>query len=538
MWSRTLALLIRALRVDARLLRSHLLRLALLVCVVCMLWLAHITGFAIGAPGKNFFFQITYINYLFGTLAGALFFGTAITEEKEEGTLGLLRMADIGALPLLIGKSTPRLATVLLILCVQFPFTLLAVTLGGVAWDQVLAAFCTLLAHIVFVGHLGLFWSVVCRNSGRACGLTIITVLLLVIVPPVLSRSLALLPAPADPWLAVLLEQSLAGLRWLTEASAWTRLWEIMGSGFAGGVAGVQVWSNLAAGLLLVLLAWLLFEPFNRNVEQAVTRRGSVLTQVLRLRTARTLRPWRFPIVWKDFHYLAGGPLMWAGKLLGYGPLVLVFLLAMHDWRWSQVNARRFGEALLIVMVFLVLPLELTLLAARIYRSEIKERTWPALMSLPASLPAIAYAKLAGCALGFLPTVLYLWLGSVLSPETLENAVEYLARYPYSIPPWTCFVLLGVLFVHLTVLYSILSNAWAGILMAAVSALIVFVLSISLVFTPMLLLTLARGAAGPPPFDPDTYFAVAFSVVAVFGLGLIVGVHLCIGWRLRVAAAE
>ena len=107
----------------------------------------------------------------FATLAGPLMFATCITEEKEEQTLGLLRMANVGPLSLLLGKLAPRLASALLILIVQFPFTLLAITLGGVGWSQVFAAFCTLLAHVFLIANVGLFCSVVGRRTGSAVGL-------------------------------------------------------------------------------------------------------------------------------------------------------------------------------------------------------------------------------------------------------------------------------------------------------------------------------------------------------------------------------
>src|SRR5690606_3130488 len=127
--------------VDVRLLHSHIMRVALLACVMLTMLSAQAMSDVMGATGLMFFSQITFINLAFASLACPLLFATCITEEKEEQTLGLLRMANVRPITILTGKLAPRLASALLILVVQFPFTLLAITLGGVTSLQVSAAF-------------------------------------------------------------------------------------------------------------------------------------------------------------------------------------------------------------------------------------------------------------------------------------------------------------------------------------------------------------------------------------------------------------
>ena len=51
MWSRTFALLVRALRLDARQVSSHLARMSLLVFVVCLLVFGQLMSAMWGAPG-------------------------------------------------------------------------------------------------------------------------------------------------------------------------------------------------------------------------------------------------------------------------------------------------------------------------------------------------------------------------------------------------------------------------------------------------------------------------------------------------------
>ena len=82
--------------------------------------------------------------------------------------LGLLRMTDLNPLSILLGKSTSRLCGALLLLAAQFPFTLLAVTLGGVSARQIVAAYLALGAYTFFLCNLALLASVVARRTGQA----------------------------------------------------------------------------------------------------------------------------------------------------------------------------------------------------------------------------------------------------------------------------------------------------------------------------------------------------------------------------------
>jgi len=86
------------------------------------------------APGLRFLQEVVWLNLVFITLAGLSYFASAITEEKEEMMLGLLRMTDLNSVAILLGKSTSRLVGALLLLLVQVPFVLLTVTLGGWAF--------------------------------------------------------------------------------------------------------------------------------------------------------------------------------------------------------------------------------------------------------------------------------------------------------------------------------------------------------------------------------------------------------------------
>mgnify|MGYP000563087715 CR=1 FL=1 len=116
----TAAMFTRALRSDTRRLRPHLFRMLFAGLILGSLVMAHIQSLSLGAPGLFFFGNILWLNLVLIVLAAVSFLSTAITEEKEEGTLGLLMLAGVSPLAMLLGKSSTRLFSTALLLVVPF----------------------------------------------------------------------------------------------------------------------------------------------------------------------------------------------------------------------------------------------------------------------------------------------------------------------------------------------------------------------------------------------------------------------------------
>ena len=91
---------------------------------------SYMSAVRVGA-GASFASTVVMCCYWFLTLIGGIHFGSAIVEEKEEGTLALLRMTGASPFSILAGKSLPRLMVAVLFLFVVSPFLMLAITLGG-----------------------------------------------------------------------------------------------------------------------------------------------------------------------------------------------------------------------------------------------------------------------------------------------------------------------------------------------------------------------------------------------------------------------
>src|SRR5678816_4612542 len=81
-------------------------------------------------------------------------------------------MTNLNPLSILLGKSASRQIGALLLLLSQVPFTLLAVALGGVTLEQIIAAYTCLGAYTLFLGNAALFHSVISRRTFYAALLT------------------------------------------------------------------------------------------------------------------------------------------------------------------------------------------------------------------------------------------------------------------------------------------------------------------------------------------------------------------------------
>lgn len=454
MFNGVLALLTRSLRQDARLQRHHLFRGAFCVVMYFGLLSALATSAMRGAPGLDFFSSISAVNVIFITCAGLGYFATAITEEKEEEVLGLLMMAGLNPLAILLGKSTSRLIQSALLLMLQLPFTLLSITLGGVTFHQVFAAYLALFAYLVLVANLALLWSTLCERSGSAAGLTSILVVLYCVLPPSASALLAQLqtwrPAwGAGTWVVWLLEQC-------TQTCVFYRLPAIMSTGYAAPLVSVQVVADLCGGVIAFGLAWLVFLPAMGRAARGGARPAE-RRQPLRRRWLSPGRVWAMPLVWKEFYFSAGGSWFFVFKLAGVCALTLG-LLTFSEFVPGTLD----GEAIAILL-FQVITLtsvgELCVTASRLFHDELRRQTLSSLMVLPRSLGYLAYSKVLGAVLGAGSTLIF------LVPVALFVTIPSLDQLLNSELLGLGFTL--VIFLHLIVLISLFVK-WGALPLAIV----------------------------------------------------------------------
>ena len=491
MWRGVFALLFRSLRMDSRSVRIHLLWFCLLAVIYLALWSAQEMSGLFGAPGQIFFRYVVYLNAAFVTLLGVGFFSSAITEEKEEDTLGLMTMAGISPLGILLGKSTSRLFQVLLLLAIQYPFTLLAVTLGGLVPGQITSAYMSLFAYTILLANVGLLNSVVCRRSRDSAGLTTLFLVGYSIVPALSYGGLQYLLLTKS-WSTANADQNLIlmPLRWLSESTFITELFQASESGHEF-TWSPQIVTNAAGGLCCFLLSWCLFRFVVKDPTPETSSRGFVARRTSRgWRLFSAGRAWDLSLVWKDFHFIGGG---WAGvtiRCLLYLGLYGLCYLANRPSTWGQTPYNgwtlRWEDVTWGFLFFShpLLAIDIALCASRLFQEEIKGQTLSSLLMLPRSIPDLAYSKVLGCGLVLLPGLfanLFALLFLPGGPKLLGDVLDESGFW------WWLMNLM--LFIHLTVVLS-LHLRWGALAMA-------FGLTAGLMFvTAVFISALAVGGRG------------------------------------------
>ncbi len=503
-----LALYHRAMREDARALRTYAVRLALVVVILIALTNFHGSAWMRAAPGLEFFTAVLYIDFTFITLTAPAMFAGLITEEKEAGTLGLLKMTGLDPASILLGKAGSRMLGAVFLLLAQVPFTLLAVALGGISTGQISAAYVALGAYLLFLANLALLASVVAPRTRAAEGLTVLALFLFFFIPVILGmfwpgamgwrnwRN----PDPAPAWVVGVV----AGL---TAASPIGRFQEVLMTGFAEGAVGTQAWIDLGLAAGCFGLAWLFFDRATRNPGEASPGRGWLGRGRGRWRIAGPGRAWASALVWKDFHFLAGG---WTGLVVRF--LLIGGLVGGMAWFIYEQNSRLDSEvvgATALWISFLVMFFDAMRMTGLMFMEETKWKTLSGLAALPAEAGRIAYAKAAGMSIALLPGAAWFLFGWCLTPQ---DASEFFGHILGHVGGWYFLLHLPFL-VHLTAYLSLHSRR-TGIAAGAVS------LYLALSFT-----FLQAEEAG-------------VVILCIFLIIATVFLHVQIGYRLRKAAAE
>ncbi|MBS0201955.1 MAG: hypothetical protein JSS49_03585 [Planctomycetes bacterium] len=395
MFAGVLALLSRSLRMDVRSRGMHVARLGLLVLIYLSIVQVHVLSIGMSAPGLSLFKSILFLNLVFLTLLGIGSFSSAITEEKEEDSLGLLQMAGVNSVGLILGKVGGRLVQVLTLLIVEYPFALLSITLGGVSGAQISAAYISMAAYAILLAAIGVFWSTVCQNSRGSSRATLITLILY-----------WLIPLYCGWWVDSTVASGISNgflpvLSVIAKSCIFLQTSEILTTGYSSPFGNVQVVSNLLGGVAAFGLAWLVFDVCSRQPKSEPMSRGLVSRSTGRWKLFKPGRVTLDALVWKDYHFVAGGV---SGLLVRTG-----FYLAFFGLVYYLNSPNDISESCVIFLMseFAILPIDASLLISRAMQDEVRGQTISSLVMLPRSVPKIVYPKLAGALLGLVPGVTF-----------------------------------------------------------------------------------------------------------------------------------
>jgi len=412
--SGTLMLFNWSLKMDSKSIYPHIIRAVFSFIMFFSISIAFMDAFGTSRTGLRFFETICYLNVLLITVSGVSYFVTALTEEKDAGTFALLRLAGMTALSITLGKSTSRLVSSLMLLVIQLPFTFLAITLGGVLWQQIIASYIALAAWMVFVANLALFCSVRCATSGRAAGMAGAILGLMLVLPGLIVNGVAAFPAGFVPGV---ISETLNSIPPAFESiSIFERLRVLLQTDRPVVFFGQQFWISMAIATALFAISTLTLDFWSAPVEAGGPSENPAI------RRWSVGRSWPMAVMWKEFLFFTGGRSFFIAKMIGGGLLFAGFFVLQRssiDNSFYTLHGDYAWGAFLTFAGFLAL--EVLLYSSGCLFYEIRQSTQSTLAAIPLTGVRILLEKAGGCLIALIPTMF--WLGA-----TVFSGYEGIAR--------------------------------------------------------------------------------------------------------------
>ncbi len=435
------ALFVRSLREQSRAKFTSLSRGAIALVLLLFIAMNERSFTNQSAPGQSVLVMLVMVNFFVIAIFGLSTFASAITEEKEDDTLGLLQMTRLNPLAILLGKSTARLCEGLLLLAVQVPFTMLCITLGGVSMDQVLRCYAILAAFLFFLCNVALMWSVICRRTSRATSMTTLTGIVIYVLPLfLLTVGLSSRNNGRTMW------------TWPESFAQWcfsiNPVYDLMRTVEPRGgmpFASDSVTASLIGGVMAFSLAWMLFNPCCNSAAEAAAPRRDKSPVPNGRRTVRS-RPGRHAIAWKDFHFLSGGP-----RGLFIRSVVYVAIGMLLVWWMATMNSsgpRRKDIGIAFWMFGLLsFTTEFGIVSGRIFGIERKRKTLGTLYTLPLGTGRLIREKILGALPQLIPAVALALLGLAMifarpDGSSLKMSGNFLAGLNLTISTYVLFAVL------------------------------------------------------------------------------------------------
>ncbi len=363
-------------------------------------------NFGRGGPNLNglgFLWTLAIVNFFFITLAGVLGFSSSITEEKEEDCLGLLIMTGISPINLLASKMLARYTRGLYLILSQMPFIILAVTLGGVSLQQVVAVYSLLISFMFMLCCLGTLVSLVFSKSSRAASVTFLVLLFYII------------------FVFALREMDIIDWSDIEHFLPFVAISKIFTTGYSEYIMPLQFFGSIALGLFFFALSVFLFD-------KCALRKVSEKKKKSKVNLFKRGRAWHNALFWKEFNFNLSGRKGWLFQVVIY-----IFLAAVLSYYSRPYTGESFIPTFMAFASMVFSTLILAVCASSMFSSEFKEGTHTSLFTLPKELSSIFWSKIFGGILYALPSILlcitlFLYvLGDMHSGPGIEAVLVFLS---------------------------------------------------------------------------------------------------------------
>jgi hypothetical protein len=193
----------RELRVAARGSTNYWMRAVIAAAAVAMGVVIFLIDVSAGVPqrelGRPIFLGLSWLMMFYCLAAGRRWTVDCLSEEKREGTLGLLFLTDLRGYDVVLGKLAATSLGGLYALLAVVPVLAIPLLLGGVGngefWRTVLVLVDTFLLSM----SLGIFCSAISREHRRAAVVNFLLLLLIVMGLPLLAMSILVLAGATGP---------------------------------------------------------------------------------------------------------------------------------------------------------------------------------------------------------------------------------------------------------------------------------------------------------------------------------------------------
>src|SRR6266480_6365851 len=195
----------RELRVAARRRGTYLLRFLLALVALVFWFLLLVSARSSSAEkGQILFMAIGIIALGFSLLAGVFLTADCLSEEKREGTLGLLFLTDLRGYDVVLGKLLARSLNAAYGLTAIFPLLAVTLTMGGVTAGEFWRMALVCLNTIFFSLAAGMLASSLSQQNHRTMTMTAGLIVVIGSVPPFVELVFGLArpasPSPLTAW--------------------------------------------------------------------------------------------------------------------------------------------------------------------------------------------------------------------------------------------------------------------------------------------------------------------------------------------------
>jgi ABC-type transport system involved in multi-copper enzyme maturation permease subunit len=183
----------RELRVAARRHSTYWVRLLLALAAIVISFFLYVGNTRTPRPrvGEEIFGGLSFLALVYGLASGRRFTADCLSEEKREGTLGLLFLTDLRGYDVVLGKLAATSVSAFFGLLAIFPVIALPILLGGVTQGEFWRTLLVLVDTFLLSLAIGVFVSVWCWDARQAAGANLLLLLAIMALPPACAGAIA-----------------------------------------------------------------------------------------------------------------------------------------------------------------------------------------------------------------------------------------------------------------------------------------------------------------------------------------------------------